>query len=146
MVKEDDRQDSLLFKPIQFGNVTSKNRICIAPMCQYSCEDGFAADWHLVHLGARAIGGAGIVMVEATAVEPRGRISPSCVGLWKDEHVEPLSRICTFLKSQGSVPAIQLAHSGRKGSTLPPWKGRANVPKDKGGWDVIGPSAIRKCH
>ena len=137
----------LLFTPLQIGNITVKNRICISPMCQYSCEDGFVNDWHLVHLGARAIGGAGIVMMEATAVEARGRISAHCPGIWKDEHIEPMKRICQFIKSQNCIPAIQLAHSGRKGSTRPPWVSRDSLPVDQGGWDdIIGPSPIGECN
>lgn len=100
-------------------------------------------EWHLVHLGARAIGGAGIVMMEATAVEPRGRISDKCPGIWKDQHIDYLKKICQFIKSQKSVPAIQLAHAGRKGSRCPPWEARSPLPEEKG-WQIIGPSAIRK--
>jgi 2,4-dienoyl-CoA reductase-like NADH-dependent reductase (Old Yellow Enzyme family) len=109
-------------------------------MCQYSCTDGFASDWHLVHLGARAVGGAALVIVEATAVEPRGRISPQDMGIWDDRHVEMLSRIAAFITSQGAVPAIQIAHSGRKGSTYRPWDGQGKVDPEKGGWQVVGPS------
>jgi len=98
-------------------------------------------DWHLVHLGSFAIGGAGMITIEATAVEARGRITPSCPGLWKDEQIEPMARIVKFLKSQNSVPAIQLAHSGRKGSTVAPWIGRYSIPDEKGGWPTIGPIA-----
>lgn len=137
-------KDSLLFTPLQLGNVTLPNRICISPMCQYSCQDGMVTDWHLVHLGARAVGGAGLVMVEATAVEPRGRISDRCVGIWSEEHCVKLKQICDFITSQNSVPAIQLAHAGRKASTYPPYhpKGRQAIPDEDGGWDTIGASPI----
>src|SRR3954452_15211674 len=112
-----------LFEPLTLRDVTFRNRIGISPMCQYSCEDGAANDWHFVHLGSRAVGGAGMVMVEATAVEARGRISPDDMGIWDDKHVEPLARIARFVKGHGAVPAIQLAHAGRKASTSAPWKG-----------------------
>ena len=131
-----------LFSPIQIRNVRLANRIVVSPMCQYSCEDGFAQDWHLVHLGSRAMGGAGLIFCEATAVEARGRISPSDLGLWKDEHIEPLARVVRFLKQQGSVAAIQLAHAGRKASTEAPWRGRRAVDPLHGGWEPVGPSAI----
>jgi 2,4-dienoyl-CoA reductase-like NADH-dependent reductase (Old Yellow Enzyme family) len=111
-------------------------------MCQYSSDDGFANDWHLVHLGSRAVGGAALVFTEATAVEARGRISPSDLGIWKDEHLANLSRIAAFVKSQGAVPGMQLAHAGRKGSTRVPWEGGAPIPLDHGGWQTIAPSAI----
>jgi 2,4-dienoyl-CoA reductase-like NADH-dependent reductase (Old Yellow Enzyme family) len=111
-------------------------------MCQYSCEDGFANDWHLVHLGARAVGGAGLVMTEATAVEPRGQISPGDLGLWKDEHIAPLARITRFLKEHGAVPGIQIAHAGRKAGTAPPWQGGRPLPDGDGGWNPVGPSAV----
>lgn len=133
---------SLLFSPLTIRGVTLKNRIGVSPMCQYSCEDGFVNDWHLVNYGAYAKGGAGLVMAEATAVEARGRISPGCPGLWKDEHISPWKRITDFIKSQGAVPGVQLAHGGRKASTVPPWIGRQSVPDEDGGWDTIGPSAI----
>jgi 2,4-dienoyl-CoA reductase-like NADH-dependent reductase (Old Yellow Enzyme family) len=133
---------SLLFSPLKIRGVTLKNRICVAPMCTYSCEDGFVNDWHLVHLGSFAIGGAALVMVEATGVEARGRLSPGCPGLWKDEQIEPMARIVKFLKSQDSVPAIQLAHGGRKASTLRPWVGRDSIADEDGGWPTIGPSAV----
>ncbi|HVZ18343.1 MAG TPA: hypothetical protein VG897_14580, partial [Terriglobales bacterium] len=103
---------SKLFEPFTLRSVTLRNRIGVSPMCQYSCEDGFANDWHLVHLGSRAVGGAGLVIAEASAVEARGRISPQDLGIWKDEHVEPLARITRFIASQGAVPAIQIAHAG----------------------------------
>src|SRR3954469_3705872 len=106
----------MLFTPIAFRGVTLKNRIVVSPMCQYSSEDGFASDWHLVHIGARATGGAGLILMEATAVAPKGRITPSCLGLWKDEHIAPLSRVAAFAKAQGAAIGIQLAHAGRKAS------------------------------
>lgn len=111
-------------------------------MCQYSSEDGFATDWHLVHLGSRAIGGAALVIAEATAVEARGRISPADLGIWKDEHVAPLARITRFLEEHGAVPGIQLAHAGRKASTARPWEGGKAVADEAGGWEVVGPSAL----
>src|SRR5437764_1789359 len=131
-----------LFSPLRLRDVTLRNRIGISPMCQYSSPGGLAADWHLVHLGSRAVGGAGVVFVEATAVEPRGRISPDDMGLWSDAHAEPLARIARFVESQGAVPGIQLAHAGRKGSTAAPWKGGGPVPDGEGGWPVVGPSPI----
>ncbi len=111
-------------------------------MCQYSSEDGFANDWHLVHLGSRAMGGAALVIAEASAVEPRGRISPGDLGIWKDEHVAPLARISAFIRSQGAVPGIQLAHAGRKASTRVPWAGGTYLPKSADGWLPVAPSAI----
>ncbi|GGN04120.1 FMN oxidoreductase [Dyadobacter beijingensis] len=111
-------------------------------MCQYSAVDGFATDWHLVHLGSRAVGGAGLIITEATAVSPEGRISPEDLGIWKDEHLEKLSQITAFISAQGCVPGVQLAHAGRKASTAVPWKGRAEVPASEGGWQTFAPSAI----
>lgn len=131
-----------LFSPLRLKGITLKNRIVVSPMCQYTATDGFAADWHLVHLGGFAIGGAGLVMVEATGVSPEARISPQDLGLWKDEHIEKLSRITAFLKQQGSVAGIQLAHAGRKASTHAPWKGRGRVEPEEGGWQVLAPSAL----
>jgi 2,4-dienoyl-CoA reductase-like NADH-dependent reductase (Old Yellow Enzyme family) len=131
-----------LFAPLAIRGVTLRNRIGVSPMCQYSCEDGFATDWHLVHLGSRAVGGAGLVMVEATGVEHRGLISPWDMGIYKDAHIEPLARIANFLKQQGAVAAIQLAHSGRKGSTRRPWEGGGVVPVAEGGWQTVAPSPI----
>ncbi|MBC8107633.1 MAG: NADH:flavin oxidoreductase/NADH oxidase [Anaerolineae bacterium] len=129
-----------LFEPLKLRDITFRNRIGISPMCQYSSVDGFANDWHLVHLGSRAVGGAGMVMVEATAVEPRGRISPDDMGIWSDDHVEPLARIARFIKQHGAVPAIQLAHAGRKASTSAPWKGHKVLSPSEGGWQPVGPS------
>src|SRR6201995_1658422 len=105
-----------LFSPIKIKGIELKNRIVVSPMCEYSSTDGFANDWHLVHLGSRAVGGAGLIITEATAVSPEGRISPDDLGIWKDEHIEFLRRITSFIKEQGSVPGIQLAHAGRKAS------------------------------
>src|SRR3954452_10098803 len=112
-----------LFTPLQLRGIKLRNRIVVSPMCQYSCEDVFASDWHLVHLGSRAVGGAALVIAEATAVEARGRISPQDLGIWKDQHVEPLARVARFVESQGAVPGIELAHAGRKASTARPWEG-----------------------
>jgi 2,4-dienoyl-CoA reductase-like NADH-dependent reductase (Old Yellow Enzyme family) len=131
-----------LFTPLTLRGVTFRNRIAVSPMCQYSSEDGFANDWHLVHLGSRAIGGAGLVTMEATAVEARGRISPWDQGIWKDEHLEFLSRIAAFLKQYGAVAGIQLAHAGRKASTRRPWEGGTVIPESEGGWRAVAPSAI----
>lgn len=131
-----------LFAPIQIRSVRLPNRIVVSPMCQYSCEDGFANDWHLVHLGSRAVGGAGLIFTEAAAVEARGRISPWDLGIWKDEHVDPLARITRFLKQHGSVAGIQLAHAGRKASTEAPWRGRRAVNPGNGGWEPVAPSAL----
>ena len=132
----------MLFTALTLREVSIRNRIMVSPMCQYSCRDGLATDWHLVHLGSRAVGGAGLVMVEATAVEARGRISPHDMGIWKDEHIPPLERIARFLESQGAVPGIQLAHAGRKASVAVPWKGGGPLEESAGGWPVTGPSAV----
>lgn len=131
-----------LFTPIEIGGITLKNRILVSPMCQYSSEDGFASDWHLVHLGSRAIGGAALVFTEATAVEARGRISPLDLGIWKDEHVPMLARIAGFLKEHGAAPGIQLAHAGRKGSTQTPWLGGRQILAQDGGWQAVAPTAV----
>src|SRR5437016_5438805 len=132
-----------LFTPLTIRGVTFPNRIAVSPMCEYSSEDGFANDWHLVHLGSRAVGGAGLVMTEASAVEPRGRITYADLGLWKDHHIEYLRRITTFLKSQGAVPGIQLAHAGRKASTHVPWDGGGAIaPGEPNGWQSVAPSPI----
>jgi 2,4-dienoyl-CoA reductase-like NADH-dependent reductase (Old Yellow Enzyme family) len=132
----------MLFDPLEIRSIRFKNRIAISPMCQYSSVDGFANDWHLVHLGSRATGGAALVMQEATAISPRGRISPDDMGLWKDDQIEFLQRISGFIKTQGSVPGIQLAHAGRKSSTIPPWKGGKILTPSEGGWIPEAPSAI----
>ena len=114
----------------------------ISPMCQYSAEDGYANDWHLVHLGSRAVGGAALIISEACAVLPEGRITPNDLGIWKDDHIQNLQRITSFIESQGSVPAIQLAHAGRKASCEQPWKGGAFLNTSDGGWDTVGPSSL----
>lgn len=133
---------SKLFSPLQIKNITLKNRIVISPMCQYSAEDGFANDWHLVHLGSRASGGAGLIIQEATAVSSEGRISPADLGLWKDEQIEKMQVINRFIISQNSVPGIQLAHAGRKASAEAPWKGGRKLEEAQGGWDTVAPSAV----
>lgn len=132
-----------LFTPLTIRGITFPNRIAMSPMCEYSSNDGFANDWHLVHLGSRAVGGAGLVVAEATAVEPRGRITYADLGLWKDDHIENLRRITTFVKSQGAVPGIQLAHAGRKASAHVPWDGGAAIaPQEPNGWEAVAPSPI----
>ena len=131
-----------LFQPLTVRSVTLRNRIGVSPMCQYSAEDGVANEWHFVHLGSRAVGGAGLVMVEATAVAPEGRITPGCLGLWSDKHIEPLARIAKFVKSHGAVAGIQIAHAGRKASADLPWKGGAHLSEAQDGWETIAPSAI----
>jgi len=131
----------MLFEPYKLRDLTLRNRIVVSPMCEYSSEDGFANDWHLVHLGSRAVGGAAVVFTEAAAVEPRGRISPQDLGIYKDEHIEMLARITKFVKSQGAIPAMQIAHAGRKGSTRRPWEQPAGVVKpEEGGWTPVGPT------
>src|ERR1700677_3867228 len=131
-----------LFSPLTIRSVTLPNRIGVSPMCQYSATDGLANDWHYVHLGSRAVGGAGLVVVEATGVAPEGRITPGCMGLWSDKHIEPLARIAKFVKDQGAVVGIQIAHAGRKASADLPWKGGAHLSAEQGGWETIAPSAI----
>ena len=121
---------SHLFEPYTLRGVTLRNRIGMSPMCQYSYTDGFSNDWQLVHLGARAAGGLGLVIAEATAVEARGRITPDDVGIWSDAHIEPLARVARFIKSQGAVAGIQIAHAGRKASTRRPWDGGKPIPPD----------------
>jgi 2,4-dienoyl-CoA reductase-like NADH-dependent reductase (Old Yellow Enzyme family) len=132
----------MLFSPFTLRGVTFRNRIGVSPMCQYSSTDGFADDWHLVHLGSRAVGGAGLVMTEATAVEARGRISPQDLGLWKDEHIETLARVRRFLHAHGAVAGIQLAHAGRKGSTARPWEGGEPLAPPAGWSPIVAPSEI----
>jgi len=134
--------DHPLFSPFQLRSVEFANRIGVSPMCQYSCEDGFATDWHLVHLGSRAQGGAGLVIVEASAVLPEGRISPGDLGIWKDEHIPALRRIAEFIHSQGARAGIQIAHAGRKGSMSVPFHGESLVQPSAGGWLPVGPSAV----
>ena len=132
-----------LFEPLQIRGVTFPNRVFVSPMCEYSSRDGFANDWHFVHLGTRAVGGAGLVFTEATAVTPEGRISPEDLGIWKDEHVDMLTRIVRFVHEQGSVAGMQLAHAGRKASTYRPWSGNGAVSESEGGWrNVLAPSAV----
>jgi 2,4-dienoyl-CoA reductase-like NADH-dependent reductase (Old Yellow Enzyme family) len=137
------RRVSHLFDPFPLRSVTFRNRIGVSPMCMYSSVDGFANDWHLVHLGARAAGGAGLVIVEATAVEPRGRITPDDMGLWLDAQIAPLARIVEFVEKQGAVPGIQIAHAGRKASKSRPWEGDQTLPPgSERGWQVVGPSPL----
>ena len=131
-----------LFDELKIRNVTLRNRIVVSPMCQYSSPDGFATDWHLVHLGSRAVGGAGLVLTEASAVTPEGRISAWDLGIWKDEHIDMLARIARFIREQGAVPGMQLAHAGRKGSTQRPWEGSSGVAESEGGWIPVAPSAL----
>jgi 2,4-dienoyl-CoA reductase-like NADH-dependent reductase (Old Yellow Enzyme family) len=133
---------AILFEPIKFRSIELKNRVVVSPMCEYSSEDGFANDWHLVHLGSRAVGGAGLVFTEATAVSAVGRISPHDLGIWKDEHIEFLKRITAFIEKQGTVPGIQLAHAGRKASHHRPWEGGKALTKEEGAWQTIAPSAV----
>ncbi len=133
---------SKLFTPLTLRSITLKNRIVVSPMCQYSSEDGFANDWHFVHLGSRAVGGAALVFTEATAVSPEGRISPHDLGIWKDEHIAELKRITGFIVQQGSVPGMQLAHAGRKASVTEPWNNDKLVLPEEGGWKTVAPSAV----
>jgi 2,4-dienoyl-CoA reductase-like NADH-dependent reductase (Old Yellow Enzyme family) len=132
-----------LFEPLKIRNLTLRNRIAVSPMCQYSSADGLANEWHFVHLGSRAVGGAGLVFTEASAVVPEGRISPQDAGIWSDAHVEPLARIVRFIRSQGAAAGIQLAHAGRKASTHRPWAGTGMVAESEGGWkNVVAPSSV----
>ncbi|HVU34694.1 MAG TPA: NADH:flavin oxidoreductase/NADH oxidase [Opitutaceae bacterium] len=133
---------SHLFAPLTIKSVTLRNRIGVSPMCMYSSEDGVATDWHLVHLGARAAGGAGLVIAEATAVVPEGRITPGDAGIWAEKHVEPIARINRFIKAHGAIPGIQLAHAGRKASAARPWEGGAHLTDAQGGWPTVAPSAV----
>jgi 2,4-dienoyl-CoA reductase-like NADH-dependent reductase (Old Yellow Enzyme family) len=132
----------LLFSPITFRSVTARNRIMLSPMCEYSAQEGMPGDWHFVHLGARAVGGSGWVFTEATAVEPRGRISLGCTGIWNDAQRDAWARIAAFVSAQGAVPGMQLAHAGRKGSARPPWEGRKPLTAAEGGWQTIAPSPV----
>ena len=133
-----------LFDPLVIQDVTFANRVFVSPMCEYSSTDGYATDWHFVHLGSRAVGGAGLVLTEATAVLPEGRISPQDLGIWSDDHIEPLARIVRYIHEQGSVAGMQLAHAGRKASTYRPWDGNGAILEKDGGWnDVVAPSALR---
>jgi len=133
---------SKLFSPLRIKGLTFKNRIAISPMCQYSATDGFANDWHLIHLGSRAAGGAALIIQEATAVSPEGRISPGDLGLWKDEHIEKMQAINQCIISQNAIPGIQLAHAGRKASVSEPWNGNKKMDENNGGWETVAPSAV----
>ena len=133
---------SSLFRPLQLRGVTLRNRIGVSPMCQYSSTDGFASDWHLVHLGSRAVGGAGLVLTEASAVEARGRISPEDLGIWDDAQIDQLTRIAQHVQAQGAVAGMQLAHAGRKAGTARPWEGGKPLSDEQGGWQPIGASPI----
>lgn len=133
---------AFLFEPLSIRSVTLKNRIIVSPMCQYSSSDGFINDWHLVHLGARAVGGAAVVMTEAAAITPEGRISPEDLGIWKDEHIPGLKKVTDFIQSQNAIPGIQLAHAGRKASHHSPWKGNDALKENEGAWTTIAPSAL----
>ncbi len=135
---------SRLFDPLKIRDLTFANRVFVSPMCQYSSENGYANDWHFVHLGSRAVGGAGLVLTEATAILPEGRISPQDLGIWEDGHIEMLTKIVRFIHEQGSIGGIQLAHAGRKASTSRPWQGHDAVPEREGGWTkVVAPSALK---
>src|SRR2546421_11193587 len=132
-----------LFDPISIRDLTFANRVFVSPMCEYSSTDGYANDWHFVHLGSRAVGGAALVLTEATAVLPEGRISPQDLGIWKDDHIKMLNRIAGFIHDKGSIAGMQLAHAGRKASTSRPWEGHNAVQESEGGWTkVAAPSAI----
>ena len=131
-----------LFTPLQIRGISLKNRIVVSPMCQYSAQDGFASDWHLVHLGSRAVGGAGLIIAEATAVTPEGRISPNDLGIWKDGHIDKLRQITSFITEQDCIPGIQLAHAGRKASVSRPWDGDSLVLPEDGGWKTEAPSPV----
>ncbi len=133
---------SKLFERLKLRGIEFGNRIWVSPMCQYSSVDGMPTDWHLVHLGTRAVGGAGLVIQEATAVSPEGRISPQDAGIWSDAHAEAYKPITKFIKEQGAVAGIQIAHAGRKASTFAPWIGNGKVEESEGGWEAIAPSAI----
>ncbi|HEX7573890.1 MAG TPA: NADH:flavin oxidoreductase/NADH oxidase [Bacteroidota bacterium] len=138
-----ENQEIDLLTPLRIRGVVIRNRIAVSPMCQYSSSEGMANDWHLVHLGSRAVGGAGLVFVEASAVTRDGRISPGDLGIWDDRQIEPLARIARFVSSMGSVPGIQLAHAGRKASTAPPFEGGGSLKSpEKGAWETVAPSAI----
>jgi 2,4-dienoyl-CoA reductase-like NADH-dependent reductase (Old Yellow Enzyme family) len=133
---------STLFSSLTLRGLTLRNRICVSPMCQYSSVDGLAQPWHLVHLGSRAVGGAGLVMVEATAVDPEGRITPGDMGIWSEAHAEALRPIARFIREQGAAAGIQIAHAGRKASTDLPWQGGGPLRADQGAWQTLSPSAI----
>ena len=131
-----------IFRPVTFRSVTARNRITVSPMCQYSATDGVANDWHFQHLASRAVGGAGIVFTEVAHTEPRGRITPYCLGLWNEAQRDALARIVSFVKAQGAVAGVQIGHAGRKGSTARPWDGGKPLAMDNGGWQSIAPSAV----
>lgn len=133
---------ALLFEPLQLRSISLRNRIVVSPMCQYSAADGMANDWHLVHLGSRAVGGAALILQEATAVSPEGRITYGDLGLWTDEQIAPLQRITAFIEAQGAVPGVQLAHAGRKASHDLPWRGGAALNAEQGAWQTVGASAV----
>ncbi len=133
---------AMLFDPLTIRDIRFKNRIAVSPMCEYSSIDGFANDWHLVHLGSRAVGGAALVITEAMAVSPEGRITPSDLGIWKDEHLPFLQRINEFIAAQGAVPGVQLAHAGRKASHHVPWKGGKGLASSEGAWQTLAPGAM----
>ena len=132
-----------LFQPITFRSVTARNRIAVSPMCQYSALDGLPNDWHVQHLGARAVGGAGIVFTEASHVSALSRITPGCVGLWNDEQSDMMARLVSVIERGGAVPGLQIAHAGRKASSAIPWEGGAPIPESQGGWVPWGPSALK---
>src|SRR6266550_8372085 len=132
---------SHLFDPLQIRSLAVANRIIVSPMCEYSSVDGFSNDWHLVHLGGRAVGGAALVMTEATAVTADGRISPQDLGIYDAGHVPGLTRIVRFIHAQKARAGIQLAHAGRKASTVRPWDGHGAIPRNSGGWEVVGPTS-----
>src|ERR1700712_4433136 len=132
-----------LFSPLKIKNIEFKNRIVVSPMCEYSSEDGFANNWHLVHLGSRAVGGAALVITEATAVSAEGRITPDDLGIYKDEHIAKLKEITDFIHEHGAIAGVQLAHAGRKASHASPWKGGMQIPSNQPhGWKTVAPSAI----
>src|SRR5215211_8718782 len=133
---------SQLFSPLRLRELEFKNRIFVSPMCQYSSQDGIPNEWHIVHLGSRAVGGAALVVVEATAVSPEGRISPGDTGLWSEEHTRAFAPVASFIKTHGARAGIQLAHAGRKASTDVPWRGGKPLSEEQGGWQTIAPSAV----
>lgn len=133
---------SILFSTLNIKSITLKNRIVVSPMCQYSSDEGYANDWHLVHLGSRAVGGAALIFTEAAAISPEGRISPDDLGIWTDDHIQMLKRMTDFIHQQGSIAGIQLAHAGRKASTQSPWKGGKQIKEQDGGWKTVAPSEI----
>lgn len=133
---------SVLFSPLKLRTITLKNRLAVSPMCQYSSKEGFANDWHFVHYGSRAVGGAGLVMLEATAISPEGRISPYDLGIWNDEHIGKLKQVAGFIEAGKAIPGIQLAHAGRKAGIAPEWEGGGPVRIEDGGWRSVSPSPI----